>query len=291
MTTRLLKPLACTILLMLALLWTPAAYAQITVNSTADNLNAGDGNCTLREAIMNANSDSDTTLGDCAAGVGADIITLPAGTYTLTIAGRGEDANATGDLDITDTDNTTINGAGARTTVIQAGTGDPANSTCPDCVDRVLDFHTGALANLSGLTIENGDAGGFPNDGGGINTNGANLTLTDVVVQNNFVGDDGAGISLVGGGSLTASRITVTGNRANSSCGGIITVGTSMDITNSTISGNGAGGNPGVLVTDCYATAHDVDRQRCYGTVRRRPQCNNWVDRHTREQHPERQQQ
>ncbi len=67
-----------------------ARAATITVNSTADNLTAGDGNCTLREAIMNANSDSDTTGGDCSAGNGADTIDVPAGIYTLSIVGAGE---------------------------------------------------------------------------------------------------------------------------------------------------------------------------------------------------------
>ena len=63
-----------------ALIWQAqgASAAGITVNSTADNLTAGDSNCTLREAIGNANSNSDTTSGDCTAGSGADTITLPA---------------------------------------------------------------------------------------------------------------------------------------------------------------------------------------------------------------------
>jgi CSLREA domain-containing protein len=47
--------------------------------------------CSLREAIDNANA--------CA---GAQTINLPAGGYILTLSGAGEDANATGDLDITD---------------------------------------------------------------------------------------------------------------------------------------------------------------------------------------------
>ena len=81
---------------------TPVALAAgISVDSTADNLTGADGLCTLREAITNANTDSDTTGGDCTAGSGADTITLPAGTYALSIAGAGEDANATGDLDST----------------------------------------------------------------------------------------------------------------------------------------------------------------------------------------------
>ena len=83
--------------------------ATFTVNSTGDatDANPGDGVaetapdngvCTLRAAIQEAN-----------ALAGADTINLPAGTYTLSIAGANEDAAATGDLDITD--NLTITGA------------------------------------------------------------------------------------------------------------------------------------------------------------------------------------
>jgi CSLREA domain-containing protein len=73
-----------------------AQSTTITVNSTADSL-AIDGHCTLREAIIAANSD--TAVDACAAGSGADVVMVPAGTYTLTLAGAGEDAAATGDLD------------------------------------------------------------------------------------------------------------------------------------------------------------------------------------------------
>lgn len=57
-----------------------------------------------------ANVTVDTT------GSGVDTIVVPVGTYTLSIAGAGEDANASGDLDITA--NLTINGAGGATTII-----------------------------------------------------------------------------------------------------------------------------------------------------------------------------
>lgn len=43
----------------------------ILVTTTADNATAGDGACTLREAITNANSNTDTTGGDCTAGAAA----------------------------------------------------------------------------------------------------------------------------------------------------------------------------------------------------------------------------
>src|SRR5689334_21200434 len=46
----------------------PAYAATITVNSTADDATAGNGQCTLREAINNANAASDTSGGDCTAG-------------------------------------------------------------------------------------------------------------------------------------------------------------------------------------------------------------------------------
>ena len=49
-----------------------AQAATIIVDSTLDNVIAGDGACTLREAINTANASSDTTAGDCAAGSGPD---------------------------------------------------------------------------------------------------------------------------------------------------------------------------------------------------------------------------
>jgi hypothetical protein len=68
---------------------------MLNVNSTSSAYVAGDGLCTLYEAVDNANSDGDGTAGDCAAGSGADLINVPAGTYCRTgsaqreIAGRG----------------------------------------------------------------------------------------------------------------------------------------------------------------------------------------------------------
>jgi len=106
-----------------------SAGATITVDS-ADDVIAIDGQCTLREAILNANADNGVT--DCPdAGDGDDTIVVPAGTYTLSIPGAGEDDNLTGDLDITGS--TIIQGAGADATIIQAGT-TPLNG-----IDRVFE--------------------------------------------------------------------------------------------------------------------------------------------------------
>ena len=56
-------------------------------------------------------------------------------TYTLSIAGTGEDANATGDLDITS--NLTITGNGASETIIDANN-----------IDRVFQV-SGATTNVT----------------------------------------------------------------------------------------------------------------------------------------------
>ena len=75
-------------------------YAEantITVDTVNDDT-ASNGNCTLREATMAANTD--TAVDGCSAGSGADEIQLPAGIYNLTLAGTVEDASADGDLNL-----------------------------------------------------------------------------------------------------------------------------------------------------------------------------------------------
>src|SRR3954471_20351038 len=87
----------------------PAGAVTINVGSTADTTGSCSipSSCTLREAIIEAN-----------ASAGSDIIVLPAGTYTRTATGSGEDSAANGDLDITR--DLTIQGAGIGSTIIDA---------------------------------------------------------------------------------------------------------------------------------------------------------------------------
>lgn len=61
----------------LAVLGAAPASAQIVVTSAAD-VAANDGQCTLREALVAANTDaaSGTQPGECAAGSGADAVTV-----------------------------------------------------------------------------------------------------------------------------------------------------------------------------------------------------------------------
>ncbi|MGB5324244.1 MAG: hypothetical protein WBN40_02310, partial [Pseudomonadales bacterium] len=97
--------------------------ATFTVNDLGDAVDAvidgtcetatGNGICTLRAAIMEANSNGFT----------ADVITLPAGTINLTIGSGSSDIDASvGDLDISN-GGVTITGLGVGTTIVGAGAG------------------------------------------------------------------------------------------------------------------------------------------------------------------------
>jgi CSLREA domain-containing protein len=216
-----------------------AAGKTFTVNSTVDAPDAtpGDGKCetasgnnicTLRAAIMESN-----TL------VGADTINLQAGaTYVLTRAGD-DDTALNGDLDITD--DLTINGAGAGSSIID-GNGSVTH-------DRVFDIEKfGVRVNLSGVTIQHGkDAA---SSAGGIQNGYGTLTLTNSVVK--------ANIGVYGGGIrneaiLTLNNSTVSGNTATDYGGGIMNSKT-LTLNNSTISGNSTGGEGGGIENWSAAT-------------------------------------
>src|SRR3990172_1843247 len=129
--------------LLTAVAWQPlpVAATTITVNTTADELNV-DGDCSLREAIQAANTNS--AFDACAVGSGTDTITVPAGTYTLSLGGSSEDANGTGDLDILG--DVSISGPGAASTIVHQ-----------DSNDRVFDILPPAtVVAISGITIQNG---------------------------------------------------------------------------------------------------------------------------------------
>ncbi len=233
----------------------PVQAATITVNTTTDENNS-DGDCSLREAIRSANTNAASdacVIGDLA---GTDIITVPAGTYTLSLAGGCENGAATGDLDIVD--DVTINGAGAGSTIIDAND-----------IDRVFDLNlqtAGAFtATISNLTIRDGTAR-FDNNGctavsngGGIQVGASTtLNLNDSVVETSLA-DEGGGI--YNNNILNIDESTIRNNNANTSGGGLCnTSSVTATITNSTISGNQAGvfpsseGNGGGLANDTFAT-------------------------------------
>ena len=214
--------------------------ATFVVNDTADAvdmtpadnlcLTAG-GKCTLRAAVQQAN-----------ALTGPDTIMLPAGTYTLTISGRCEDTAATGDLDITE--DLTITGAGAATTIIDGGG-----------IDRIFDVW--APLSVSEVTIRNGNPGtmlcpsGQQPSGGGIYSaagmSTTSVTLTNVIVTGNTA-THGGGIDNELGSTLVMTGVTVSGNMASVAGGGVVNEARApgATLTNVTISGNTAGTGGGL---------------------------------------------
>jgi len=223
--------------------WLPVARAA-TISNVVENdgINPADGQCTLREAINNVNGDSDTTGGDCAAGDGDDTIVLRAYTYVLTMTGTGDDANLTGDLDITDADALTITGAGPGQTVIDASGA---------ISDRVFDIQVSAgTVVISGVTIINGNVTG---QGGGIRSRAADLTLINVEVISNAASVSGGGV-YAAQGSVTLSGGQVLSNTAGSMGGGVFAQECSAALGGTRVVSNTAGDGGGVYILSGSAT-------------------------------------
>ena len=202
-----------------------ARAATITVNSTGGDATGADGNCTLREAINNAESDSDTTGGDCLAGSGADIIDLGFSlTYTLD---EVDNINSGGNgLPLITTD-ITINGNGS--TVERSGV-----LTTPQF--RIFSVASSGILVLNALTVTNGDAS--TSSGGGIRSDGT-LTLATSNVDGNTSARSGGGINNSGSGILTLSNSSVTNNTAGDGGGDINNSG-QLTLNTTTISNNAA---------------------------------------------------
>ena len=254
----------------LALVANPApASTPIKVTTTNDEYNTN-GKCSLREAVITANNDGHAV--DCGPlRTGWDFITVPAGTYKLSLSGGEAFPGSAGDLDITDAGGVTIKGAGARKTIIDG-----------QDIDRIFDIRPGAQAEIIDLTITNGSVTGGALGGGVQNGPGSNLYLTRVAVTNNTADHSCGGCFGGGGGGivnnakygnleagyLSLSGSTVSGNTVSSvNGGGGLLLGVFpengsqgdtqvTDIVNSTISGNsslngdaGAGQGGGIKTT------------------------------------------
>jgi hypothetical protein len=199
-----------------------AAGATFTVNTTADNppslfsCQGAPGDCSLRQAIVKANGFE-----------GPHTIVLPAGHYALTLKGSEENLGATGDLDVTANTQITIEGGGARSTVVDA-TG---------LEDRVFEVQPTASLSLSRLTVTGGLA--IDQSGGGIQAIEADLALDRVAVRGNVSSESGAG----GGLTLNGAKATISGsliaeNRNSGDGGGIFASDSDLFIVNTSIVNN-----------------------------------------------------
>jgi CSLREA domain-containing protein len=232
-----------------------AMMITLAVNSTADSVDAnpGDGvcadslnRCTLRAAVMEANASS-----------GPNTITVPPGTYTLTLGPFDNEFNfsgadeGTGDIDVLNHD-LTITGAGSASTIIDGGG-----------IDRIFDVNdaagSGIAVNftLQGLTLRNGNAPttpeGFFEAGGAIQFDGTNfpnpegtLTINNCRIINSTASGLGGGIFATSA-TVNINGSEISGNTTvHANGGGIVYDGgigaptQSLHITNSNISNNNA---------------------------------------------------
>lgn len=203
-----------------------ASAADFTVSTTADGLDSssedglcktGSGQCTLRAALEQA-----------AFSPGADRIALPAGTFQ----------QVDGLAPLAVTSSVTIEGAGARATIIKAAT-----------ASRVL------LASANLILRDVALTGGAPTSsgsirGGGLLVSSGDASLERVAVYGNTIAsatNAGGGGVAVSGGSLTILDSTISGNAAygriegssgGSASGGGVAIGAPTVIRRSTVTAN-----------------------------------------------------
>ncbi|QDU51944.1 choice-of-anchor Q domain-containing protein [Gimesia panareensis] len=204
----------------------------IVVDTTADIVNATDGLTSLREAIDAAN-----------ASAGVDNIILLPGIYDISIAGGGENNNATGDFDIKDDVN--IFGQGAGTTIIDAHQ-----------LDRIFETSGGVNLHLSNMELRNGDA----DDGGAILAQGP-TTLNQLIFRNNNA--DFLGGAIVSASTLDIQDAQFLYNHAGFQGGAIYQYTDTATVGRTTFEGNTSDARAGAVYVAPGAT-FDVSQSLFY---------------------------
>jgi uncharacterized repeat protein (TIGR01451 family)/CSLREA domain-containing protein len=193
-----------------------AGAATFTVNTkldTDDNAcTAATDGCSLRDAVSEAN-----------ASAGSDEIVLPAGRYKFATQSLG--------MNISDTNGvTTLTGAGARTTIVDAND-----------MDAAFHVNDNVSFNASGVTITGGTSGAISV------SNGASVALTDSALSRNQSDGIGGGAVLVDGGDLTLTRTEVDHNTSFQDGGAIENLNGFVHIVDSWIHANLSHGDGGAI--------------------------------------------
>jgi CSLREA domain-containing protein len=213
--------LTASLLALACLTAAPLAHGtSYTVTTTADS---DDGACT---ATLCSLRDAFTYT------VGNDVITVPAGRYTLGGA-------------LTLFHGLTIRGAGAGQTIIDGnGKGRAIEINNTGALDLSRVTVTGGVANANSPTTPGVGAGIFVTSGDNVP---GQLTLRDSVVSANAATTAGGGIAVQGPTTIVNS--TISGNSANApigaggaSGGGIAVLASTLQVQNTTISANTSNG-------------------------------------------------
>ena len=200
---------------------TAAHAAGISVNTAADA--AADGRCSLREALLAA--DTDRPVDACPAGSGADEVLVPRQTRDLVLS-RGA---------LVVRSAVTVRGAA----VLREAAGDVGGA---DGAAPVLRVAAGATVTLAGLTLAGSTSTAVLNEGA--------LTMTGVTVRDGSQALDvagGTGAAVTNRGRAVLDHVTVTGNALRTTALHNA-VGATLTVQGSTLADNLGqfGGSPAV---------------------------------------------
>ncbi len=163
----------------------------------------------LREAVLLANATA-----------GSNTITFHSDLANGTIALNGDQ------LELTDSDETIIDGIDATTLTVDANQ-----------LSRVLSVDSGAVATIRNLTLTGGSVAA---DNGGAMENRGTLTIEQSSLTNSTSGLNGGAIANVGG-TLILNDSTIESNIASFNGGGLWSSGGVVELTDSFVTGNTAG--------------------------------------------------
>jgi hypothetical protein len=206
----------------------------------AATINVG-GTCTLDDAITAANTD--TAIGSCTAGSGADTIVL-SGNVTLGVDTPGALPTITSEITLVGS-NFFVSGNNAYRVFDVAPSGDfTINDTTIQ--DGYYSGSGGGIFNAGTLELNNSVvrdnvAGG---DAGGIFSFSGTVTLNNSAVSDNSAGRNGGGIYNYE--TLTLNNSTISGNSADFDGGGIYNFRGVVNVNDSLITGNEAGESGGI---------------------------------------------
>ncbi|AKS41980.1 CSLREA domain-containing protein [Wenzhouxiangella marina] len=239
-----LKPSLLAIAIAQGLLLPSARAALITVNSANDGLPADDGSCTLREAIENANTDSQngrTSPGECAAGSGVDEIGFDPGLFgnvqlislsqgelaiseSLSITGPGRDL-LTIDANQASRHFNIDDGVAGSLSEVSISDLSLSNGAVNGNGGAVLSRENLSLSRstISGSSaLPNGPTGGGAIYAGEAGTANATLSLDAVTLSGNFARTWGGALRVEfdESGSVTVSNSAILDNFSQQSGGG-----------------------------------------------------------------------
>lgn len=249
--------------------------AVIPVTTSAPEVSLGDGECSLKEAIHEAqNPGFASASGDCLPGsLEEDLIDLQApGPYVLTAVDNIDEDNGANGLPAI-LSPIAIRGNGA--TIARSD----ARGTPPFRIFSLADLlDLDASLTLYQVTVRNGYL--ETSCGGGIYTHWGTVNLASSTITDNQAYAGGGMFFLYGRANLIHSTVsynratrsggggiymgdgpahlwdsTVSGNMAIGSGGGIVVIDDTINLTRSTVNGNHAGANGGGLYMDAMSEA------------------------------------